>query len=112
MTMIPYYAASQKRGRVTKIQLLYIAWMKFKLGELDFIDFKDKVRAVMDLSDWVTFYEVPAKALQRFNQYGIHDPEHNKEFLRHYHEGRLQNIHKYGVNDFMTMPKNKNNEEK
>ena len=92
---------NQRRVLVTPMQLLYIAWTKFKLGEMDFLEFKDRVRAIEGTKNWVTRFEVPEKALSRFRSFGVLDPEANSEFLKLHLEGKFRNIHKYGINIFL-----------
>jgi len=91
---------NKKRTWVTRIQLLYVAWTKFSLKEIDFLEFKDRVKAIEGAKDWVSRYEVPEKALGRFREFGVLDPERNTAFFRMYKDGKFANIHKYGIKDF------------
>jgi len=92
---------NQRRALVTPMQLLYIAWTKFKLEEMDFLEFKDRVKCIEGTKNWITRFEVPEKALSRFRTFGVLDPEANSEFLKLHLEGKFSNIHKYGIDTFL-----------
>ena len=99
----------KKTVSISKMDMLLVLWTKYELEEINFLELKDRVRAIFVLDEWVEGFTVLDEAFLRFKSGGgATSPGINSQFLRHYKDHKFQEIGKYGVED---LPKHTNNDE-
>lgn len=82
---------------VKRAGLWRLIYAKYLLGEIDFFEFKDRIRAASLLSEWVEDYIVVEKAYNRFNKSGAHFEQHFLDVMRC---GNFRNIDSTGIQDW------------
>lgn len=100
-----YLKKPVKTVSISRMDMLLILWTKYELGEINFLELKDRVRAVNVLSEWVEGFTVMESAFLRFKSGGVTTPGINSQFLRHFKDKKFQEIDQYGVED---LPKHTN----
>ena len=87
------------------MDMLLVLWTKYELGEINFLELKDRVRAINTLSEWVEGFTVMESAFLRFKSGGsATSPAINSQFLKHFKDRKIQEIEKYGVEDLPKHP--------
>ena len=95
-----YLKKHRKTVSVSRMDMLLVLWTKYELSEINFLELKDRVRAVNVLSEWVEGFTVMESAFLRFKFGGVTTPGINSQFLRHFKNKKFQEIDQYGVEDF------------
>lgn len=98
-----YLEKNHKKVQVAPLNMTLIIYIKYELGEITFLELKDRVRAINLLSEWVDGFFVKEKAYTRFRHGGLVSPEVNSHFLKMFHQKKFKNIDSYGVEDFPRM---------
>lgn len=98
-----YLQNKDKKVSVAPMNMTFIIYIKYELGEISFLELKDRVRAINLLSEWVDGFSVKEKAYTRFRHGGLISSEINSHFLKMFHKKMFKNIDKYGVEDFPRM---------
>ena len=96
----PFLVKNRKKAIISRIDLLLVMYVKYELGEINFLELKDRVRAINTLSGWVEGFSVLDEAYSRFRYGGLITPRINSHFLTLFHKKMFQNIDSYGVEDF------------
>ena len=89
-----------KTTSISKMNMLLVVWTKYQLEEINFLELKDRVRAINLLSEWVSGFSVNDTAYTRFRHGGLLSSENNRHFLKLFQEKKFKNIDQYGVDDF------------
>ena len=92
-----------KKVQVAPLNMTFIIYIKYELGEISFLELKDRVRAINLLSEWVDGFSVKEKAYTRFRHGGLVSPAINSHFLKMFHQKKFKNIDSDGVEDFPRM---------
>ena len=98
-----YLEKKHKKVQVAPLNMTLIIYIKYELGEITFLELKDRVRAINLLSEWVDGFFVKEQAYTRFRHGGLVSPEVNSHFLKMFHQKKFKNIDSYGVEDFPRM---------
>ena len=98
-----YLDNKNKKVQVAPLNMTFIIYIKYELGEISFLELKDRVRAINLLSEWVDGFSVKEKAYTRFRHGGLVSPAINSHFLKMFHQKKFKNIDSYGVEDFPRM---------
>ncbi len=98
-----YLEKKHKKVQVAPLNMTLIIYIKYELGEITFLELKDRVRAINLLSEWVDGFFVKEKAYTRVRHGGLVSPEVNSHFLKMFHQKKFKNIDSYGVEDFPRM---------
>lgn len=100
-----YLKKPVKTVSISRMDMLLILWTKYELGEINFLELKDRVRAINTLSEWVEGFTVMESAFLRFKSGGVaNSPAINSQFLKHFKDRKIQEIEKYGVEDLPKHP--------
>ena len=104
------YLNPKRTYPISHNEMLRVLWTKYELDEINFIEFKDRVRALNTLHEWVEGFYVSSKAYARFNtgREVVSTPAINSRFLALHKDRKFSDIDQYGVEDFPKHP----NEEK
>lgn len=97
---LPYLVKNKKRVTISRMDMLLVMYIKYELGEMNFLELKDRVRSINALSDWVEGFSVLDSAFSRFRYGGLVTPKVNSQFLILFHKKMFKNIDEYGVEDF------------
>ena len=96
---------SKRRKKVTisRIDMSLLVYTKYELGEITFLELKDRVKATNCLAEWVSGFSVLEDAYTRFRYGGLIPPKVSSHFLGLFQKKMFANIDQYGVDDFPRM---------